>query len=81
MVSSSAMSPPHSCIRSLSDEQMTTFMPAAAAARASVAMTSSASNAGHRQGPAAEGVDQPVDQLDLRRQLGRHGRAVGLVRR
>ncbi len=43
MVSSTETSPPQSCIRSLSDEQMTTSIPAAAATRASVAMMSSAS--------------------------------------
>jgi hypothetical protein len=46
IVSSTATPPSsvHSCVRSLSDEQMTTSIPAARATRVSVAMMSSASN-------------------------------------
>ena len=46
MVSSTDTSSSHSCIRSLSDEQITTCIPAALATLASVAMMSSASNPG-----------------------------------
>ena len=79
MVSSTETSPSQSCIRSLSDEQITTCIPAALATLASVAMMSSASN------PGTSSWVRPNASITWRvsaicaRQLGRHRRAVRLV--
>jgi hypothetical protein len=79
MVSSRLMRSLHICIRSLSDEQITTRMPSFAARQASVAMTSSASTPGSDRLGNSERIDHPVDDLHLGGQIRGHGRPVSLV--
>ena len=70
-----------SCVRSLSDDEMTVSMPASAACCASVPMTSSASTPSTISSGQPCARTQLVQRLDLPRQVVRHRRAVRLVLR
>ncbi len=79
MVSRTNTSPQQSCMRSLSDEQITTSMPGAGRDLGQAGDDVVGLEPRHLELGQAERVDDPADQPQLGRQLGRHRGAVGLV--
>ena len=79
MVSRTVTLSSQSCIKSLSDEQITTSMPPATASLRHGGDHVVGLEPRHRQGLDAEGIDDPAHERHLARQLGRHRRAVRLV--